>query len=389
MIIRNLNKNHHLDHVLLVFPSVFSANSKNMIMSSIIKKLELENMLVTKTICEESCFVFKVNDIVEAACSIKELFGIDRVAIAKQVPNIFSDVISAIITTGKQIILPKQKYFIKVQISKEAKVNYVGRDIAFVSSGDLIEQLASTGAHPARNESEADKIILSYIGKDYGYTCFQIDKAHGGMPFGYQNMKVACSIHNVLSAISSLMAIKSGFVPELLILYTSYDELTENVKLFGHIANRMPLKRHNLRIAQIDLSDEVDQDLKFILKESISTKILVQLPEKGVVLPLSAMIYPSWFIELIMYKITLAKKTPWVPLMLLTDEIRQAAKVFGLEEKLMSIDNLIISTVFKKKDYYRKHLRKVDVLSKKAMKNMKTISLKVGPNYLHDIIDAI
>ena len=75
--------------------------------------------------------------------------------------------------------------------------------------------------------------------------------------------------------------------------------------------------------------------------------------------------------------------------MLLTDEIRQAAKVFGLEEKLMSIDNLIISTVFKKKDYYRKHLRKVDVLSKKAMKNMKTISLKVGPNYLHDIIDAI
>src|ERR671926_1184570 len=127
-----------------------------MIMSRIIKKLELENMTVTKTICEESCFVFIVNDIVEAACSIKELFGIDRVAIAKQVPNIFSDVVSAIITTGKQIILPKQKFFIKVQISSEAKVNYVGRDVAFVSSGDLIEQLASTtGAYPARNEHEA------------------------------------------------------------------------------------------------------------------------------------------------------------------------------------------------------------------------------------------
>jgi hypothetical protein len=374
---------------MLVFPSVFSANCKNMLISSIIKKIELENMTVTKTICEESCFVVKVNDIVEAACSIKELFGIDRVAIAKQVPNIFSDVVSAIITTGKQIILPKQKFFIKVQISSEAKVNYVGRDIAFVSSGDLIEQLASTGAYPARNEREADKIILSYIGKDYGYICIQIDKAPGGMPFGYQNMRVACSIHNVLSTISSLIAIKSGFVPEILILYTSYDELTENVKLFGHIANRMPLKRHNLRIAQIDLSDELDQGLKFILKESISAKILFQLPEKGVVLPLSATIYPSWFIEFIMKNIILAKKTPWMPLMLLTDEIQQAAKVFGLEEKLLSIDNLIVSTVFKKKDYYRKHLRKVDVLSKKAMKNMKTISLKVGPNYLHDIIDAI
>jgi hypothetical protein len=358
-------------------------------MSSLIKKLELEHITVTKPICEESCFVFKVNDIVEAAYSIKELFGIDRVAIAKQVPNIFSDVVSAIITIGKQIILPKQKFFIKVQISSEAKVDYVGRDIAFVSSGDLIEQLASTGARPARNECEADKLIFSYIGRDYGYICIQIDKALGGIPFGYQNMKVACSIHNVLSAISSLIAIKSGFAPALLILYASYEELIENVKLFGHIAHRIPLKRHYLRIAQIDLSDELDQGLKFILRESISAKILIQLPEKGVVLPLNATIHPSWFVELIMKKIILAKKTPWMPLMLLTDEIQQTAKMFGMEEKFLSIDNLTINTIiFKKKDY-RKHLRKVDLLSKKAMKNMKTISLKVGPNYLHDIIDAI
>ena len=102
-----------------------------MLMSSVIKKLELEHMTVTKTLCEESCFVFEVNDIVEAACSTKELFGIDRVAIAKQVPNTFSQVVSAIIATGKQIMLPKEKFFIKVQISSKAKVNYVGRDIAF------------------------------------------------------------------------------------------------------------------------------------------------------------------------------------------------------------------------------------------------------------------
>ena len=102
-------------------------------------------MMITKTICEESCFVFKVNDIVEAACSIKEMFGIDRVAIAKQVPNIFTDVVSAIVATGKQIILPKQKYFIKIQISREAKVSYVGRDISFVSSGDLIRTISIYG----------------------------------------------------------------------------------------------------------------------------------------------------------------------------------------------------------------------------------------------------
>jgi hypothetical protein len=377
------------DNVLLVFPSAFSANSKNMLMSSIIKKLELEDMIVTKTICEESCFVFKVNDPVEAASNIQQLFGIDRVAIAKQVPNIFSHIVSSIVTAGKQIILPKEKFFIKVEKSSEANVDYVGRDIAFVSCGDLIEQLASIGAHLAKNEYDADKIILCYIGRDYGYICIEIDKAFGGMPFGYQNEKVSCSIHNVLSTISSLIAIRSGFVPELLILYADSDELIENVKLFGHIADRMSIKRHNLRISQIELPDDLDQGLKVLLKESISTQILIQLPRKGVVLPLSVTVYPSWFVESTMRKIILARKTPWMPLMLLTDEIQHTAKVLGLDEKLLSIDNFLGSGMVFKKNEYKKHLRKVDILSKKAMKNMRTISLKVGPNYLHDIIDAI
>ena len=70
----------------------------------------------------------------------------------------------------------------------------------------------------------------------------------------------------------------------------------------------MGIKRHNLRIAQIDLSDGLDQGLKVMLKESISAKILLQLPGKGVVLPLSATIYPAWFVEWTMKKIILAKK---------------------------------------------------------------------------------
>jgi hypothetical protein len=44
--------------------------------------------------------------------------------------------------------------------------------------------------------------------------------------------------------------------------------------------------------------------------------------------------------------------------------------------------------VFKKKEYER-YERTIDMLSKAAVKNMKTISLEVGPNYLHDIIDSI
>ncbi|MGB6626807.1 MAG: hypothetical protein WBE61_01590, partial [Nitrososphaeraceae archaeon] len=66
------------------------------------------------------------------------------------------------------------------------------------------------------------------------------------------------------------------------------------------------------------------------------------------------------------------------------------AKSVGLEDKITSIDDLInTNTIMFKKQEYKKYERKIDMLSKAAVKNMKTISLKVGSNYLHDIIDSI
>jgi hypothetical protein len=93
-----------------------------------------------------------------------------------------------------------------------------------------------------------------------------------------------------------------------------------------------------------------------------------------------------------MKKIVFAGKTPWLPLMFLTDSIYHNAKDTGLEDKInscyTSIDTLIKDMAFKKEEY-EKYENKIDVLSKAAIENMKTISLKIGPNYLHDIIDSI
>jgi hypothetical protein len=128
-----------------------------------------------------------------------------------------------------------------------------------------------------------------------------------------------------------------------------------------------------------------------MLKEGISIRILTLLPGKrGLVIPLSAAIHPPWFIESTVKKIVSTGKMHWMPLMLLTDGIYHEAKSMGLEDKIPSIDDLINNNMIMfKKHEYRKYERKIDMLSKTAVKNMKTISLKVGPNYLHDIIDSI
>src|SRR4051812_38149658 len=101
---------------------------------------------------------------------------------------------------------------------------------------------------------------------------------------------------------------------------------------------------------------------------------------------------PKWLVGATLQKIEVAGKTAWMALMVLTDSIYHNAKDTGLEDKInscyTSIDTLIKDMAFKKEEY-EKYENKIDVLSKAAIANMKTISLKIGPNYLHDIIDSI
>jgi hypothetical protein len=89
-----------------------------------------------------------------------------------------------------------------------------------------------------------------------------------------------------------------------------------------------------------------------------------------------------------MKQIVFAGKTPWLPLMFLTDSIYHTAMDTGLEDKTTYIDTLIKDMAFKREEY-EKYENNIVALSKAAIENMKTISLKIGPNYLHDIIDSI
>jgi hypothetical protein len=387
-----INTNRNADHpknILIVFPSSFSRNKKDELKALVNKKLQLCNIKISKIVNEEACIAFEVTDVVEAAAITSEMFGIDKVAIAKRIENQFNDVVNEIVNTGKQIILPGEKFFVKVCTSNTTKkLSYVGRDIEFASVGNLITELSHIRVTPAKNECGADKLILAYVGKDSAYVCLQIDKGLGGLPFGYQNEKLICGIHNILSLLSCMLAVKSGFIPELFILYSNEYDLKENAKMFGHIADKMANKKHTIRLMHVDIPDIHNDNIKFMLQESIFTRVSTLLPGKRLVVPLSAAIHPSWFVEEVTEKIVHTRKIPWMPLMLLTTGIYHEAIAMGLKHKIMLIDALINNMTFTKLEF-KKYQNVVDTLSNVAIKNMKTISLNIGPNYLHNIIDSV
>ena len=105
-----------MDDVLVVFPSAFSSNRLKKLIESIKKKIHLK-FNVYKIIVEKSCLVFEVDDVVEATVLTADIFGIDKVAIAKRTPNEFNNIVTTILNAGKKTILPGEQFFVRVQIS--------------------------------------------------------------------------------------------------------------------------------------------------------------------------------------------------------------------------------------------------------------------------------
>ena len=69
------------------------------------------------------------------------------------------------------------------------------------------------------------------------------------------------------------------------------------------------------------------------------------------------------------------------------------AKELGIDEhklRLLSDQSSMIQKLvtFTKKDF-AKYRKTIDLMTESALKNMKTISFEIGPNYLHDILDFV
>jgi len=411
----------HGKPVLLVFPSQFSMARIDKLIAVIKDGLRSKDVEIRDIVLEEECIVYELSNVVEGASIIGEMFGIDKVAIAKKMStSSFEQVIAEVVNVGKLKILPNEKFFVQVQISNNAKVNYKPRDLEFASTGELTAVLQSSlssqesssslssYARPARDELDADRLIEIFVGKKSTYVCIEVDAGLGGLPFACQGQKVLCTIHNTLSAISCMAVIKAGFLPEIVILYTDDDDLRQNLKIFGQIVNRMNTKKYLIRLAKIEEQKQKQKPQqkqqrqrllqqenrhKTILQEITATQVLTQMSGKTVIVSLSAAIHPLWLIESIFKKILSSNKIPWMPLLLPAQGIYDIARDLCMDEhklRLLSdqsstIDKLLTFT----KEDYAKYMKRVNVMTESALKNMKTISFEIGPNYLHDILDSI
>ena len=123
---------------------------------------------------------------------------------------------------------------------------------------------------------------------------------------------------------------------------------------------------------------------KNFLFTEILSKVATRDKISHVELSISPLVFPSTFIKKLKLRIYELGLIPFIPLSGIGLEIFENAKEVGLEKYIGKIEKILRTKIEEKR---------MKKLSDKALDNIikskKTVSVKLGPNMLHEMLDAL
>jgi len=365
--------------LIVVFPSIFSKNKVTTLVINIKKILKIQNQKFHKIRRDGDVIIVEADDPVFASSAINTLFGIKGVAIAKQVTNDFESIVNSISKVGVDIFLKGERFLL--QVEGYAK-GFVTKDIEIAATSSLIEKTAGAGIKPGTSK-KYDRKLYVCLTKLNAYICIYYDNGLGGIPNNSQNMEIVCCVFDELSAVSCLETIKQGFDVKIVVCYSKDSELLHLVKIINQIIRRTVKPKINLDFYKIHSAFGV------LMLTEITSKILMQIAItngiKRISLGTSPLIYPIDFSEGLAKQVYNKNLIPYFPLSGLDDNVFESAKEIGLEKYISSIKKL--GNI--KFHNFKYPAKKIEKVVDKSIMSKKTVSVDVGPNNVHEILDEV
>jgi hypothetical protein len=361
---------------VVVFPTIFSKNKTPELISNIKKILKIKNQQFKSVKRDGDVILVDANDPVFASSTINLLFGIKKIAIARKSKNDFQNIISEITSIGGNLLLKGEKFLVKVEgISK----GFVTKDVEIAATSNIIEKKASLGAHPGTDEN-FDKLLYTYLTKNNAYICIFSDIGNGGIPIQLQNQKTICAVYDEISAVSCYETIKQGNDTKIIVCYRQKSELMNLAKIVNQIIPRLVQEKVELEFLELKISPNGIKN--YLIYVNSVLEILLHYSNNRISLALSPLIFSSDFIDNSLKLVFTKKKIPILPLTGVDTLLFDEAKEIGLERNMKKLLKAVTITTneiptFSKKD--------VDF----ALKTKKKITVKVGPNNVHDILDSL
>ena len=365
---------------VVVFPTVFSKNKIPNLISNIKKILKIRNQEFSSIKRDGDIILVNTTDPVFSSSAINLIFGIEKVAIAKQVSNDFKTIVSEITSICGNLLLKGEKFLVKVEGTSKG---FFTKDIEIAATSSIIEKKINLGAKPG-TENDYDKLLYTYLTKNNAYICIFIDKGLGGISFNSQKENTICCVYDELSAISCYETIKQGYNSKILICYRKKSELINLIKTINHIIPRLLKEKIVLDFFQIKINSKEAKNYLNYFNSIID--VLIHEANFGKIdyisLPLSPVIFSQKTIEYFMKQIFQNKKIPILPIFGLDNRLFDDAKEIGLEKNIHKILKIISLDIEKMPENSGKDLRL-------NLKTKETVNVVLGPNNVHDILDSL
>jgi hypothetical protein len=289
-------------------------------------------------------------------------------------------VVSSIAKIGASLLLRSDEFFVKVEGQSSG---YLPKDVEVAATAALIDKTVDMDCRPGTEERH-DKLIHCFLTKKHAYISIFIDRGHGGVPYNSQGQKAICCVFDELSAVSCIESIKQGFDAKILVCYHNEANLLELVKIINRIIPRVLGQTVGLDFFAVPVKQSSANSLQLKIKAVMEISCFVAKRDRinRVSVPLSPLAFPVWFVEKNAQIVSKNKLIPWIALSGIDDETIRTAKEIGLGKYLHRIEKLP-----------QVRLAKADPDSSgvvaKAIKSRQAVTVKIGPNNIHDILDAL
>ncbi len=363
---------------VVVFPTVFSKNKIPQLIINIKKILKIQNQEFKSVKRDGDIILVNANDPVFASSAINLLFGIEKIVIARQIKNDFQKIVSEITSVGGNLLLKGEKFLVRVE---GATKGFFTKDIEIAATSNIIEKKSNMGARPGTDEN-FDKLLYTYLTKNNAYVCIFSDNGQGGIPA--QNKNTICCVYDEISAISCFETIKQGYDSKIIICYRQKSELMNLAKMINQIIPRLVKQEIVLEFFHVKINSTgiknylifVNLILEIMLHEGKLEKL------SHVSLALSPLIFSTKFIDYSIKRVFQKDMIPITPLSGVDSKLFEEAKEIGLEKQIPKLEKLFMIDSNELPKFSNKD---VDL----AIKTKKSVTVKIGPNNVHDILDSL
>ena len=361
---------------IIVFPTIFSKNKIPQLITNIKKILKIKNQEFKSVKRDGDIILVDANDPVFASSAINLLFGIKKIAIARQVKNDFQNIVTEITSIGGNLLLKGEKFLVKVEgVSK----GFVSKDVEIAATSNIIEKKANLGAHPGTDENY-DKLLYTYLTKNYAYICIFSDIGKGGIPIQTQNEKTICAVYDEISAVSCFETIKQGNETKIIVCYRQKSELMNLAKIINQIIPRLVQEKVEVEFLHLRINPNGIKNYLIYVNSILG--ILLEYPTTRVSLALSPLVFSSEFIDNSVKQVFGKKKIPILPLTGVDSNLFDEAKEIGLERNMKKLEKMVTISSDEIPLFAKKEVEN-------ALKTKKMITIQIGPNNVHDILDSL